>query len=270
MAVWFRVCAALSFLIVFQTEEGRVERFRVETMALHLSVLDWRKAELSWRVACLRLFFAAMKDGFVESWAVLRPRWCLPWGRIKERTWRSAWRLTLRSWRLALDRRSLFVSFGGEGQIRTAARCAALLMARVIVVTASVMWRPMRSVERASSSRKRCSLALWRLQSVLERRSLGEGAEEVVVLRSCGVVILKVMMKWSEEDWSWVLQSEKVTRPFETMVVSMAEGLSKRRVDPRKDARVADPSLRTRAEGEERTASMSVVPAGLGSVQWPQ
>ena len=74
MAVWFRVCAALSFLIVFQTEEGRVERFRVETMALHLSVLDWRKAELSWRVACLRLFFAAMKDGFVESWAVLRPR----------------------------------------------------------------------------------------------------------------------------------------------------------------------------------------------------
>ena len=47
-------------------------------------------------------------------------------------------------------------------------------------------------------------------------------------------------------------------------------GVDCRGVDPRKDARVADPSLRTRADGEERTACMSVVPAGLGSVQWPQ
>ena len=89
----------------------------------------------------MRLRLAAMKDGFVESYLVLRPLWCLPWGRMKERTWRSACRLTLRSWRLASDIRSLFVSFVEleEGQIRTAARSAALLMARVIVVTASVM-----------------------------------------------------------------------------------------------------------------------------------
>jgi hypothetical protein len=79
--------------------------------------------------------------------------------------------------------------------------------------------------------------------------------------------MLKVMMKWSDVDWSWVLQSEKVTRPSETTVVSIADGLSKRSVDPRKEARVADPSLRIRAVGEERTASMSVIPAGLGIEQ---
>jgi hypothetical protein len=67
VAAWLRVLAALSFLIAFQTEEGRVVRFRVETMDFHLSFLDWRRAVLSWRVACLRLCLAAMKDGFVES-----------------------------------------------------------------------------------------------------------------------------------------------------------------------------------------------------------
>ena len=59
----------------------------------------------------------------------------------------------------------------------------------------------------------------------------------------------------------------KVTGPWETTVVSMAEGLSKRCVEPRKEARVADPSFRIRAVGEERTASMSEAPGGFGRVQ---
>ena len=53
-------------------------------------------------------------------------------------------------------------------------------------------------------------------------------------------------------------------------MVSIAERFLKRRVDPRKETRVADPSLRTRAVGEKRTASLSEMPAGLGIVQWPQ
>ena len=91
----------------------------------------------------------------------------------------------------------------------------------------------------------------------LERRSLGEE--------------VSAMMMWpSEEAWSWVFQPLKVTGPRETTVVSMAEGLSNRRVDPRKEARVAEPSLRIFAVGEAWIASMSVRPAGLGRVQWPQ
>ena len=53
-------------------------------------------------------------------------------------------------------------------------------------------------------------------------------------------------------------------------MVSMAEGLSKRRVEPRKEARVADPSLRIFAVGEAWIAFMSEWPAGFGRVQWPQ
>ena len=85
--------------------------------------------------------------------------------------------------------------------------------------------------------------------------------------REWGMIMSKVMTKWSEEDWSCVLQLEKRTGPCETIVVSIAEGLSKRQVDPRKEARVAEPSFRILADGEERTASMIEEPAGFGRVQ---
>ena len=50
-------------------------------------------------------------------------------------------------------------------------------------------------------------------------------------------------------------------------MVSMAEGLSKRCVESRKEARVAEPSFRIREVGEEWTASMSEAPAGFERVQ---
>ena len=54
-----------------------------------------------------------------------------------------------------------------------------------------------------------------------------------------------------------------MTGPWEATVVSMAEGLSKRKVEPSiKEARVAEPSLGIFAVGEW--------PAGLGRVQCPQ
>ena len=87
-------------------------------------------------------------------------------------------------------------------------------------------------------------IALWWMQSDLEMR---QEAAEVgglgMGVSKCGVRMSKVMTKWSEDDCSWVLQSLKVTGPWETTVVSMAEGLSKRCVDPRKEARVAEPSF---------------------------
>ena len=75
------------------------------------------------------------------------------------------------------------------------------------------------------------------------------------------------MTKWLGEDWLCVLQFEKATGPCETTVVSIAESLSNREVDPRKEARVAEPLLTILAVGEERTASMIEEPAGLGRVQ---
>ena len=68
----------------------------------------------------------------------------------------------------------------------------------------------------------------------------------------------------------WVCQLLKVMGPCDAIVVSIAEGLSNRKVEPRKEALVAEPSFRILAVGEERTASMRESPAGLGSVQWPQ
>ena len=70
--------------------------------------------------------------------------------------------------------------------------------------------------------------------------------------------------------WLCILQVEKATAPCETTVVSIAEGLSDREVDPRKEARVAEPLLSILAVGEERTVSMIEEPAGLGRVQWLQ
>ena len=70
--------------------------------------------------------------------------------------------------------------------------------------------------------------------------------------------------------WSWVLQFLNDTRPCETTVVSIAEGLSKRLVDPKKEALVADPSLRMVAVPAERTARTRDIPAALAPRQWPQ
>ena len=53
-------------------------------------------------------------------------------------------------------------------------------------------------------------------------------------------------------------------------MVSIAEGLSKRLVDPKKDALVADPSFRMVAVPAERTARTRDNPAAFAPEQCPQ
>ena len=119
----------------------------------------------------------------------------------------------------------------------------------------------------ASSSRQRWSLSFFWRQRALERTDLTVGAGVGAGKMEWGVSMSKVMTKWSDDAWSWVFQLTKVTGPREATVVSIAEGLSNRWVAPRKEARVAEPSLRIRAVGQDRTASMSARPAGFGSLQ---
>ena len=67
-----------------------------------------------------------------------------------------------------------------------------------------------------------------------------------------------------------MLQFLNDTGPCDTTVVSIAEGLSKRLVEPKNEALVADPSLRMVAVPAERTARTSDRPAAFAPKQCPQ